>query len=90
VQEVHDAVTKEVHYKDVYQVLVESKRVMEFITSPSSKGKLKFEVDTSVGAHLGSKLKVDDKVLEMAKTDPRGLYELCRKDLEHPPSYYDS
>jgi DNA polymerase I-like protein with 3'-5' exonuclease and polymerase domains len=88
VQEVHDAVTQEAHYRHVHRVITISRKIMEGITCPASKGKIKFEVDTSVGAHMGSKLKVDKNVLEMAKTDPRGLYELCRKDLDHEPEYY--
>lgn len=88
VQEVHDAVTKEAYYKHVYKTIMISREIMESITCPASKGKIKFEVDTNVGAHLGSKIKVDSKILQMAKDDPRELYELCRKDLEHPPEYY--
>lgn len=88
VQEVHDSVAQEAHYKDIYKVITISRSVMEAITCPASKGKIKFEVDTNVGCHLGSKLKVDDKILQMAKDDPRELYELCRKDLLHPPEYF--
>jgi DNA polymerase-1 len=85
VQEVHDAVATEVHYRDVKSVIAYSRELMESITCPASKGKIKFEVDTNVGSHLGSKLKVNKEIMSMSS---REIYELCRKDLAHPPEYY--
>lgn len=88
IQEVHDAVSVEAHRENVHHVIVKSKEIMESITCPSSAGKIVFEVDTMIGCHLGSKLKVTDEIIEMARKDPNGLYEMCRRDLKHPPEYY--
>jgi DNA polymerase I-like protein with 3'-5' exonuclease and polymerase domains len=88
VQEVHDAIATEVHYRDAYEVMVRSKKLMESIMCPSSKGKIVFEIDSLVGCHLGTKLKVDKRILEMARTHPRRLYELCRTDIEQQPEFY--
>jgi DNA polymerase I len=88
VQEVHDSATTEAHYRHAYDVITRSREIMENITCPSSVGKIKFEVDTTIGSHLGSKIKVTNVILDMAKNDPKELYRLCRKDLNHPPEYY--
>jgi hypothetical protein len=88
IQEVHDSIVVEVHYKDAYHVMTAGKDVIESVTCPSAKGKIKFEVDAVVGCHLGAKQKVNSEIIEMAKDDSLGLYKLLRKDLNYPPEYY--
>ena len=89
VQEVHDSVAIEVRYDRAYDVAKKVKSLMEGIESPSSKGKVKFEVDGFIGCHLGSKQKLTDDILYRLYDDPRGLYLELRRDLDKSPSEYD-
>lgn len=89
VQEVHDAITVEVHYKDAYKAALICQEAMESIVTPRSKGKIKFEVDASIGKHLGSKTKLGAELLEKLKDAPRDVYNLCMKDTVYDPSFYE-
>lgn len=86
--EVHDDLTGEVHYEDVYSVITIGRKVMESVKVECCPEMI-FEVDQKIGSHLGSGRKVDDKVIQLAKEKPRRLYQICRADLQLGPEDYE-
>ena len=89
VQEVHDAVTVEVYYKDAYEAASLSLGEMESVVTPKSRGKIVFEADASIGMHLGSKTKLDGAMFQQLKEDPWKVYKLCCKDMSPDPANYE-
>lgn len=89
IQEVHDAITVEVHYKDAHKAALISLEAMESVSTVKSKGKITFEADASIGKHLGSKTKLDKALLEQLSTDPWSVYKLCMKDMSLNPATYE-
>ena len=84
VQEVHDQLVMEVHYEDAYLVATETKRIMESVKVKVSP-EMRFEVESTIGCHLGSKRSVDYGTL---KNDPKTFYNICREDLLADPRQY--
>lgn len=89
VQEVHDSLVTESHTSCLYDVIVNSRRIMEGVQIPNYPG-VALKVDQIVGRHLGSKLKVSAEILELALTSPQQLYDKLDQDLNHEPKYYEA
>ena len=90
VQEVHDSVVVEVATIDSYKAALTALASMTSVVTRSSKGKIVFEADASIGRHLGAKTKIDKALLAQLRDDPQSVYELLSKDMVLDPAHYEA